>query len=45
MNDDPLRDLLAQRRADNERLLRRVLGIPQPDDTDTPEPDDVPPAA
>ncbi|WP_281198609.1 hypothetical protein [Streptomyces phaeochromogenes] len=42
---DPLRDMLAARRAENGRLLRRVLGIPEPDDTDTPEPDDLPPAA
>lgn len=42
-DDDPIRDLFTERRAERERLLRRVLGLPDPDDTDTP--DDLPPAA
>ncbi|MFJ8783175.1 hypothetical protein [Streptomyces sp. NPDC102476] len=42
-DDDPLRDLLAERRAKQEQLLRRILGQPQPDDTDPPT--DLPPAA
>jgi hypothetical protein len=40
---DPLQELLAERRAKQERLLRRVF--PQPDPDDTPDDDELPPAA
>ncbi|MFE4624655.1 hypothetical protein [Streptomyces mirabilis] len=42
---DPLQELLAEHRAKQERLLRRVFPQPDPDDTDTPDDGELPPAA